>query len=443
MSVKQALLFISLFFCTIGYAKDFDVTNFGAIADGKTVNTLAIQKTIDECSRQGGGLVRFPKGTWVTGTILLKDNVRLFLEEEAILSGSLDINDYQLVEGFRDGRGSSMGYALIGAKDAKNTGITGKGKINGNGKPLLEKNGRSKRPFLVRFIRCSNVLVSEVSMEGPAAWTMHFFECNKVTADKVVIRSRGLGNNDGIDIDCCNSVIVKDCDIDSGDDAICLKTTGPLPCKDIEVFNCKINTGQGAFKLGTESMGNFENIKFHDCAVQNTRGIKIFSVDGSHLRNLRISNIAIENATLPLLIRLGARLKTFREGDVKKPVGSIQGVVIKNVMVKNATQMAILISGIPDQRIKNVSISGIKVSLPGGGTAEDAKMILPENEADYPEITMFGKVMPAYGMFIRHAEQIKIKDVEIKLDKADERPSISSMDLKGLTLGRCNLPTTK
>jgi polygalacturonase len=443
MPLKNCLFFlITCFVSLVVKAADIDVTKYGAVADGKTINTIAIQKAIDECSKQGGGKVIFPAGTWVSGTILLKDDVHLFLHLEAILLGSTDINDYLLVEGFKDGRGSSMGYSFIGAKDAKNIGITGKGKVNGNGRLLLEKNGRSKRPFLVRFVRCTNVTVSDVQLEGPAAWTMHWFECKKIRAERVVIRSRGLSNNDGIDIDCSEDVVVKDCDIDSGDDAICLKTTGPLPCRNIEVYDCKINTNQGAFKLGTESVGNFENINIHHCRVDNTKGIKLYSVDGSHLKNLRISDITIEKTTLPILLRLGARLKTFREGDTKKTVGIIEGVSIKNISVKSATQMAILISGIPAHKVKDVSISNVTVQLPGAGTVEQAKVNLPENEADYPEVTMFGKDMSAYGMYIRHAHNVTVKNIKILLEKADARPAIVGIDLKDVKLDNWNLPAT-
>ena len=441
MIIKQILFVFSFLYSLSCLGIDVNVLKYGAIGDGQTVNTLAIQNAIDDCAWQGGGKVIFPKGVWVSGTLMLKDNVYIHLSSNAVLLGSTIISDYQLVEGFKDGRGSNMGYSFIGANGVKNTGITGKGKINGNGKKLLEINGRGIRPFLIRFVRCTDVVVSEVSMEGPAAWTVHFFECKKVKAEKLVIKSRGLSNNDGIDIDCSENVLISDCDIDSGDDAICIKATGLKPCKNIQVFNCKINTNQAAFKLGTESVGNFENINIHDCTVLNTKGIKLYSVDGSQLKNLRISDITIETATLPILLRLGSRLKTFREGDKQKTVGAINGVVLQNITVKRATQMAILISGIPDHKIKNVTISGIFVLLPGGGTIEQAKVLLPENEADYPEVTMFGKDMPAFTMYFRHCENIEVKDVKITLEKEDARPAIIGMDLKNVKLNNWQLPS--
>lgn len=439
-SAKKVFLFITGIFISLAvFADDINIITYGAIGDGKTLNTEAIQRAIDDCSKQGGGRVLFPQGTWLSGTILLKNNVYLFLDKEATLLGSTDINTYQVVDGFKDGRGSSMGYCFIGAIDVKNTGITGKGKINGNGKLLLEKNGRSKRPFLVRFVRCTNLTVSDVQMEGPAAWTMHFFECKNVKAERLIIRSRGLSNNDGIDIDCCQDVLIKDCDIDSGDDAICFKTTGTKPCKNITITGCRINTGQGAFKIGTESIGDFKNISISKCEVLETKGIKLYSVDGGHLKNLKISDITIEKAILPIMIRLGARLKTFREGDTKKPVGSIKNLDITNIQVKNATQMAILISGIPGHYIENVRISNVSVNLPGGGTADDGKVELAENIADYPELTMFGKIMPASGVYIRNAGNIMLDNINLAFAKADARPLIIAKNAHDIKLAAFNI----
>lgn len=446
---KPRILFllIYLLFSITCYAKPgctvYNVTKFGAVGDGKTLNTNAIQKTIDACSRQGGGVVLIPDGIFVSGTILLKNDVTLKLDDKTTLLGSTNIEDYKVIDSFIDGRGSNMGYCFIGGADVKNGGISGKGTIDGNGKLLLEKNGRGKRPFLVRFVRCTNIVVSQVTMKGPAAWTMHFFECKNAKAENVIIRSRGLGNNDGIDIDSCDGVVVKDCDIDSGDDAVCLKTSGPKPCRNIEVSGCKLNTGQGAFKIGTESYGDFENINFHNCQIESTRGIKIYSVDGAHLKNLKISDLTIDKTTVAVMIRLGARLKTFREGNPKKTIGSIDHLQIKNIKVNNATQMALLISGIPGSQIENVKISDITVQLPGGGTAEEANVILPENEADYPEVTMFGKVMPVYGVYIRHARNIKFDRISLIAENTDFRPAIVGTDVVRSTFNGNKIPVTK
>jgi hypothetical protein len=195
------------------------------------------------------------------------------------------------------------------------------------------------------------------------------------------------------------------------------------------VSGCKLNTGQGAFKIGTESYGDFENIQFHHCQIESTRGIKIHSVDGAHLKNLRITDLTIEKTSVAIMLRLGARLKTFREGHPKKTAGSMEKIVIKNIKVNQASQIALLISGIPGSRIENVKISNVTVQLPGGGKEEETKTILAENEADYPEITMFGKTMPAYGVYIRHAKKVNFGQTSLTISKEDGRPSVVGIDV--------------
>ncbi|WP_160711214.1 DUF4955 domain-containing protein [Chitinophaga solisilvae] len=425
-----------------GKDRVIDITRYGAVGDGKTLNTAAIQRAIDTCSAQGGGKVRVPAGTWLTGTLLLKNDVMLLVEEQATLLGSPDIKDYQVVDGFKDGLGQQMGYSLIGAVNAKNTGITGKGTIDGQGKLVRVSGGHERRPFLVRFVRCSHITVTDIHLQGPTAWTMHFFRCSNILAEKVTIRSRGLGNNDGIDIDCCEKVKISNCDIDSGDDAICFKTTSPYPCKDVTVDNIKINTGEGAIKFGTESAGNFENIRVSniDVAFAREGGIKLFSVDGSHLRNIDIHDIRMEKVNMPVIIRLGSRLKTFRETDAKQEVGSISNIRIKNVKVQHGAWTGMLISGIPGYYIDGISLEDIQINVPGDGTAADARAILEEREGDYPEIKMFGKQIPAYGLYIRHAKNIRFHNITYTTDKPDQRPAIIAGDIEKVQFSNWTLP---
>lgn len=436
-----------LLLCYVAHATNradtfFDVSRYGAVGDGKTLNTTAIQRAIDDCSQKGGGKVRFPAGVWLSGTILLKNGVTLLLEEKAVLLGSPDIAHYQVVDGFKDGLGQQMGYSLIGAMDATNTGIEGKGTIDGQGKLVRASGGKERRPFLVRFVRCKGVTMTDVHLQGPTAWTLHFFRCRDIKAARITIKSRGLGNNDGIDIDCCEKVSIRDCDIDSGDDAICFKTTSPYPCRDVTVSNIRINTGEGAVKFGTESAGNFENITVSDIHVVFARegGIKLFSVDGAKLRNIRVSNVTMEKVNMPIIIRLGARLKTFREGDPKQPVGSIGDIKIQNVKVLNGAWTGMLISGIPGYYIDGLSLENISINIPGGGTAEDARVILEERPADYPEIKMFGKQIPAYALYVRHVKNLKMKNVTFSCDQPDERPAIIAQDIEQVNLSDWKLP---
>jgi polygalacturonase len=418
----------------------FPIEKFGAVGDGKTDNTEAIQKAIEACSAAGGGRVLVNKGIFVSGTILLQSKVELHLEEGAELRGSTDVKKYQLVEAFKDGKGQNMGYAFIGIKEVRNVSITGKGTINGNGKALLDLHGRAVRPFLIRVVRAQHLNIQDVHLTGPAAWTVHLFQSQLIAIDRVSIFSRGLGNNDGIDVDGCETVIIKNCNIDSGDDAICFKATSSKGNKNIEVVNCQLNTNHGAIKFGTESMGNFENIKIHHCKIISAKGIKIFSVDGAQLRQVEISDIEADKLHLPIMIRLGARLRSFREGERTKPVGSINGLVIRNIKVKEATQMAVLISGIPGHRVQNVVIENVSCTLPGEGKKALDSVVLAENIADYPEVTMFGKDMPVSSVYIRHAEQIQLKNIQVTTKKPEERTSIYLSDVQQLEWKNSTVP---
>ncbi|HEX8465824.1 MAG TPA: glycosyl hydrolase family 28 protein, partial [Abditibacterium sp.] len=385
-------------------------TQFGVVGDGTTLNTLALQKLIDTCSAQGGGVVSLPAGRYLTGTIQLKDGVKLRLEAGATLLGSPNAADYRNLDPFVAGDGISLGYALIIALDAKNVGLEGPGAIDGQGQAIkAAQNPYTVRPFLMRWIRCSDVKVNDVHLSHPGAWTMHFFQSKGVNVSGVTIRSRGLMNNDGIDIDSCETVRVSNCDIDSGDDAICLKATSPLPCRDVEVSNCRLKTSCNAIKLGTESLGDFQNIRISNCQIRDTgmAGIALYCVDGAHLREVSLSNISMDGITVPLSIRLGARLKTFRVGDVPKPPGLLRDISIKNVRASGARQIGMLINGIPGHQIENLSLENIDIEVVGGGKIEDAAIKFPEKEAAYPEMLMFGRRMPVFGAYTRHIKGLK------------------------------------
>lgn len=396
-----------------------EVHSTGAVGDGVALDTKSIQLAIDQCHRQGGGTVLLSPGKYLSGSIELKDNVTLRLEKGAVLLASTSSTDYRNVDAFEDATGAARGYCFIGAVDATRVGIEGDGTIDGRGQ-LLEG---GIKPFLVRWVRCRDVTVKNVNLHSSAAWTMHLFQCRGVLVDSVKIQAHGMWNNDGIDIDSCQTVRVENCDIDTDDDALCLKTTSRQPCRDIQVDKCRLRSNWGAIKFGTESMGDFENIRITNCNILHAGGggIKLFSVDGAQMRDVVISDIVMNEARVPIFIRLGARLRTFRADDKKQQTGIIKNVVIRNVKAKGSG-IGILISGIPGHNIENLTLENISILLPGGGKA-DAKAVIPENEAAYPEVDMFGNRWPAYGMYARHVSGFIMKELTFSLDKPDSRPA--------------------
>ncbi|MBO9153561.1 glycoside hydrolase family 28 protein [Chitinophaga sp. GCM10012297] len=464
-SRKPAAALLAAVFLSLGVlasAKDINIASRGAKGDGQTLNTTIIQQAIDECSQSGGGNVIIPAGKFLSGTVVLKNNVTLHLEENAVLLGSTNVNDYTNPDPFTDGLGIDVGWALLAAVDATNIGIEGEGAINGQGAALkarqIETDTRpeslrwGRRPFLVRIVRCNGVKVSGVQLQFAAAWTSHYFQCKNVTIENVKILSHGVAHNDGIDIDGCQDVKIARCDIQSGDDALCFKTTSSaMACRNIEVTDMRLKSGHGAIKMGTESMAPFENIKISRCYIYDTNngGIKLLTVDGAHLRNVTISDITMENVKTPMLFRLGSRLSVFRKGkDTQQPTGTFTNVTVRNVKAHSAkvTQLTppsgILITGVPGHYITGLTLENIGISLAGGGTAEDARHEVPEAIDKYPEVKTFGPTIPAYGIWARHVKDLQLKNITFKLDGNDVRPAFVCEDGQNVTLKDWTLPET-
>jgi hypothetical protein len=435
-------------------SSDISVKDHGATGDGKTLDTDAIQHAIDDCSKSGGGTVVVPAGQYLVATVQLKDNVTLHLDAKAELLGTTELPAYRNVDPFKDGLGADVGWAMLAAVDAKHIAIEGDGTLNGNGKAIATGNkfkgqGWGHRPFLVRIVRCNDVAIRGVTLRDAGSWTTNFFQSDNVTVDSVTINSHVAPHNDGIDIDGCQHVTITDCDIDSGDDAICLKTTSPRPCVDITAHGCKLKSNQGAFKCGTESMADFRDIRVTNCQVRDTHngGIKLLAVDGAHLTNVTVSDITMDEVRTPIFVRLGARLKTFRAGDAKEDIGSIEHVVIRNIVAKAAAKSQLMppsgiyVIGIPDHPVRDLSLQNIDITLAGGGTKDDARAAVAEKIDIYPEIDRFGKKLPAYGLYARHVDGLNVSGLMIKLDSPDLRPAVVCDDGANVKLDKCTFPS--
>jgi polygalacturonase len=412
-----------------------DVTHLGVLNDGTTLNTAALQSAIDALSSHGGGILTFPPGRYLTGTLQLKDNITLHLQKNAILLGSTHAADYQNLDPFTDGNGHPMGYALIVALDAHHVAIEGPGTIDGQGKSLAAlQHPYTLRPFLIRWIRCSDISLHDATLQNPGAWTNHFFQCRNISVANLTIRSQsaGLPNNDGIDIDSCDTVHISHCDIQSGDDALCIKATSPLPSQNITLSDCTLATRCNAIKLGTESLGDFLHIHATRCTLHNIgmSGIALYSVDGAHLEDVSVTDSTMDNVTLPISIRLGARLKTFRPGQTPKPVGTLRDITLSNLTITRAQKIGLLINGIPNHPVENLHLDNIQIQLPGGGTLADAALQLPEKEAAYPEWNTFGKTFPAYGAYLRHVRNLTTTNLHFTTLHPDARPETISIDVE-------------
>jgi hypothetical protein len=462
-AVKMMLLCVmSLFMVIDSYAADKDITKYGAIGDGKTMNTASIQQAIDACNKSGGGKVFFPSGTYLSGTIVIKDNVTLHLTKGSRLLGSTDLDQYKNIDPFTEGLGIDVGWALVVAADAKNIGIEGDGAIDGQGAKLKEQHiirdtrpeGQrwGRRPFLLRIIRCTGVNIKGITLNYAAAWTSHYFQSKKLHIENVKIVSVGVAHNDGIGIDGCQNVIIRNCDVVSGDDALVFKTTSSkMACKDIVVSGMRLKSNQAGIKMGTESMAAFENIKITGCHIYDTKngGIKLFSVDGAHLRNVEISDITMDEVRTPMIFRLGSRLSVFRKDqDTKQSTGTFENVVIRNVKAKAADSAqlkpptGILITGVPGHYITDLTLENIEIDLLGNGNEENGRHTVPEAIDQYPEVKTFGPIIPAYGVWARHVKGLKLKNLTFRIKNNDLRPAIICEDGSDVLITGCDIPAT-
>lgn len=413
----------------------YNIDNFGAIGDGKTIETECIQRVIDQCSQSGGGLVFVPAGIYKVGTIFLKNNVTLYLDNGAQIVGSEDINHYSKdVLLFTDAVKTERGHCVIYAKDLTNVSIEGKGTIVGQGTCYPDEPGVA-RPMLLRFINCERVTVKDIVLKDSAAWIQHYHLCKDVVVDGVSVKSKANGNNDGINIDGCENVRVSNCSFNCGDDGITLKTTTNIPCKNVTITNCTVHSDCNGIKFGTESIGDFNNVTISNCTIYDTRlgGIMLISMDGAKLENVVISNIVMNGVGTPIFMRLGNRnYSAISESDTK-PVGVIRNITISNIQATGANVIGGSITGLPGHCLENITLSDINITCNGGGTESDAKKLVPELPKDYPDYFVYG-VLPSYGLFCRHIKGLVMKNVSYRCSCHDARPALIFFDVEGLEL---------
>lgn len=417
------------------------ILTFGAIPDGKTLNTHFIQEAIDTVSEQGGGIVIIPTGRFLTGTIVLKNNVFLYLSPGSLLISSTNIEDFpEIIPTYRSYTDNYSQRALIFSEKQTNIGIVGYGKIYGQGEQFKEDENRKYkfRPYLVRLIECKDVNLEGITFENGAMWTIHLLACGNVHCSNIKINSRCNHNNDGIDIDSCEDVIVSDCHIISGDDSIVLKSTSPKPCKNITVTNCILSSLCNALKMGTESNGGFQNISISNCTIYDTRisGVTIQTVDGGITENIVVNNISMKNVRNPIFIRLGNRARPCCPDKPVTSVGTMKKIVISNIIATDADYIGCPISGLPNHYIEELTLRDINLTFKGG--VENQIGIPEEKEDAYPEYRMFG-TLPAYGFFIRHVKNMFMDNITIHTEEKDNRPALFITDVQAPIISNIHL----
>lgn len=437
--LTRTLLFITLItnpFLSKAQGKTFNIVHYGADIKGGKLSTTAIQAAIDDCYKNGGGQVIVPKGRFTIGTVFLKSNVHIFMEEGAKIEGSSDLADYAEVPITTEE--PQFSKCLIYAKDAENISITGVDRTSINGRGYFFKDNKM-RPRLFRIENSKNIKFEDLTIANSGSWCIYFKECDSVHLNRVSVYNKENQNNDGIDIDGCSNFWVKDCNLQVEDDAICLKSSTDKICENIYVEGCTISSYHSAVKFGTASKTGFRNVNVKKCQFFECRygTIKLLLVDGGILEDVTISDIKMYNCGGPIFIRLGNRGRTYDKSihqvyatDSKnegRPVGQLKNILIKNIeghlYGRNDAVEGIMITGIPGAYIENVTLENIKFSYSGHGKLDVADKVVLEDEARYPEQSFFG-VLPSYGLFARHVKNLKVKNVSMGLRSDDSRSAL-------------------
>lgn len=445
----KLLIYIFLFSTSLLQAKDFSITDYGAVADTSQLSTPAIQKAIDDCNISGGGRVVIPAGNFKSGTLYLKDNVCLYLEKGATLFGSPYLKDYpENAPDYIFFRKESLKRALIYAFKRTNIALEGEGTIDGQGAKFWVPEGAkvdsyAVRPYLIWMIRCTDVRTEGLHLRNSGLWMQHYLACDNVYIHNINVFNHSNKNNDLMDIDGCHDVCISDVIGDSDDDGITMKSTSGRGNENITITNCMISSHCNALKMGTESSSGFKNIaisnvvirpsKVTDHSIEGTprghTGIALEEVDGGTLDGVVISNIRMDGPVCPIFIRLGKRNRPYFDGQKFAQQGVLRNISISNVIATGAQKNGCSITGIPGQEVENISLSHIRIEFEGGGTKENYQRKVPEKEKSYPEYDLFDD-LPAYGFYIRHARNILFSDVQLSTKNEDLRPALYLDDVK-------------
>ena len=411
-------------------AINLNVSDFGAIGDGATVNTQFIQAAVDSCFASGGGEVLIPLGDFVSSTIILKSNVTLRINGNLIAVTGMG-NFPEIPYNLASWSDTYTKKSLIFAEQANHIRITGSGKVVGSGQDfgVLLENNKNLRPFGVRMHRCVGVIIDSLRFETAPQWMFHIARCDSITIRAIDVYNQGFGSNDGIDIDACRHVLIENSAFDCNDDPIAIKTHSEDECSDVLVRNCTIATFERGVKVGNESLGPFKRIRFENISINQSSiplpvspqtAIYLGIADGGSADSISFENIEVNTPyDTPIFIRLNDRGNNYT--GVHPPVQFLRNVLIRNVVCQANSTIPCSISGIPGYAVENIKLQNIQLQLPGGGPVGDQNP--PENANDRPENDMWGEILPAYGFFVRHASNVQFDSVCFQLSSPEIRPS--------------------
>jgi len=444
----------------------YNVDAYGAIADGETLSAKAVQKAVDDCHANGGGIVRFDRGRYVLSTIFLKSNVTIEIPAGTEILGAESYYDYAQEEKvdypvYQDSSHTYYHPSLFVGIDCENVKIMGGGKIDM--RSVWDEDGvrgaaiKHRGAKCIALKNCKNVEISNLEICNVTDLAVYFAGCENVDVYSLKMRVY----IDGISPDNSKNVRIHDCDVEAGDDAIVFKSSYTLNrldiCKNIRVWNCRLKSRCCAVKFGTETNGGFEDIVIEDIDIRQTRitGIAIESVDGAVIDGVHIKNVKMTNVNAPLFIHVGRRMR----GPAGREIGKIKNVTLENITADGPYepyeiiawnyfsykagdfyqnpkvfgiaenfdgtketedwQMTSNICGLRESPLENIVLRNVHLKLYGG--VKEYKKEVPEEAQVYPEVYVYGKILPAKGIYFRYINGLTLDNVTVKTYYEDTR----------------------
>jgi len=448
----------------------FNVKDFGAATDGVTLDTAAVQAAVDACAAAGGGRVWFPKGSYVLATVFLKSGVHIEFEDGTLILGALDFYAYAQQEeidypAYQDASHTYFNLSMFVGRNCEDISLTGGAEIDM--RSVWDEDGvrgpkiRNRGPKCIALRECNDVLISDLNIKNATDLAIYFAGCENVDIHGVKM----YVYIDGISPDNSRNVKIYDCDVESGDDGIVFKSSYTLNrlevCRGIKVWNCRIKSRCNALKFGTETNGGFYDTEVENIEIRDTRisAIAVESVDGAVVDGVTIRNVRMVNVNAPLFIHIGRRMR----GSAGREIGQIRNVTLENISVDgpyepysipahnyasfkandfrqypwifggvrgdNADQiisgrysdwqMTSNCCGLPERHLENITLRNVHMKLDGGVQTYNKEV--PDVAPAYPEVYVYGKILPAKGIYFRYVDGLTLDNVTVETYRPDAR----------------------
>ena len=406
LSTVLAFLCCTLPLRAVESSRHFVITSFGALGDGKTLNTKAILSAIDACAKTGGGDLVIPKGTFITGSIFLKQGVNLVIEKDGILKGSQNTNDYPWIDTRIAGFEMKWPAALVNADGLTNVQLSGEGMLDGSGerwwrqywdtrkreKDDIDPHFKVPRPRLVHIMRCQKVLVRDLFLKDSAFWNLQLTYCDGVEVHNLKIRAPHepikAASSDGIDIDSTRNVLITGCDIECDDDAICLKAGRDAdglrvnrPTENVVIRNCHVGHAAGLVCFGSETAGGIRNVRIYDCHADNGCGevvrLKTRMGRGGIVEDVLYENIQADGVRQVFNFNMDAFATTWLPEQFRAPAPTdkatptFRNITVRNVTAKNCGAAGHL-TGLTQSALRDITLENVDIEAKGGFTIRNA-----------------------------------------------------------------------